>query len=278
MVTIKYWLDEIRRRLIIEPITNDPRETGASGTRLGVAISWIFRHAVGGGQASFDEPLEHFSSRDRVMLYALLLQKGHVDELTHAFGKLLSDSHQLHGATVVDIGCGPFTSGLALANVTDNRVVFRYFGVDTSQAMCTLGAELAEAAKEAGGLNPLTSVEFTDSADHIDFGPMRSGWTIVILSYLLASRTIDVELLTKQIVEFCRRIGPGPVALLYTNAAREEAREAFPEFRDCMIAAGFTVHIQALEELQYGDRPRSIHYALFHRMTGASIPLSAFQR
>lgn len=278
MVAIKPWLDELRRRCIVEPITNDPRDTGVSGTRLGVAISWIFRNAVGGGQASFDEPLAPFSSRDRVMLYAFLLQKGHVGELTHAFGKLLSDSHQLHGATVVDIGCGPFTSGLALANVAGNGVVFRYFGVDTSMAMRTLGVELAGAAKEVGGLNPSTSVEFSDSTDRINFGPMRSGWTVVILSYLLASKTIDVELLTKQIVEACNRIGPGPVALLYTNAARDEATAAFPEFRDCMIAAGFKVHIEEFEKLTDGDRPRDIHYALFYRMTGTPIPLSAFQR
>ena len=278
MVAISPWLNEMRRRRIIEPITNDPRETGVNGTRLGVAISWIFRNAVGGGQASFDEPLPPFSSRDRVMLYAFLLQKGHVGELTHAFEKLLPDPHQLHGATVVDIGCGPFTSGLALANVAGNQVVFRYFGVDTSRAMCTLGTELAEAAKEAGGLNPLTSATFTSSADHIDFGPIRSGWTVVILPYLLASDSIDVELLAGQIVDACNRIGPGPVALLYTNAAREEARAAFPGFRDCMVAAGFKVHIEEIEELKDGDKPRNIHYALFHRMTGAPIPLSAFQK
>lgn len=278
MVTIRPWLEDIRRRRIIEPIINDSRETRVNGTRLGVTVSWIFRNAVGGGQASFDESLGPFSSRDRVMLYAFFLQKGHVGELTHAFGKLLSDPHQLYGATVIDIGCGPFTSGLALANVIGNDAVFRYFGVDTSKAMCTLGAELAEAAKEVGGLNVLTSVGFTDSADHIDFGRTRSGWTVVILSYLLASDSIDVELLAKQIVNACNRIGPGPVALLYTNTVRDEARAAFPAFRDLMVAAGFTINVEAIEVLTDGDKPRNIHYALFHRLTGAPIPLSAFQR
>ena len=278
MITIRPWLDEVRRQRIIAPIINDPRETGVNGTRLGVEVSWIFRNAVGGGQANFDEPLASFSSRDRVILYAFFLQKGHVGELTHAFGKLLSDPHQLHGATVLDIGCGPFTSGLALANVVGNEAVFRYFGVDTSRSMCTLGAELAEAAKEADGLNALTAVEFADSADHIDFGLMRNGWTVVILSYLLASDSIDVELLARQIVNACNRIGPGPVALLYTNTARDEARAAFPAFRNLMVAGGFTINVEATEVLTDGDKPRNIHYALFHRMAGAPIPLSAFQR
>lgn len=278
MAIIKPWLDDLRRRRIVEPIIQDPRETGVSNTRLGVDIPWIFQNAVGGGQASFDEPLGPFSSRDRVMLYAFLLQKGHVSELTHAFGKLLPEPRQLRGATVVDIGCGPFTSGLALANVAGNEVVFRYFGVDTSQAMCTLGAELSDAAKKAGGLNPQTSVLFIDSTDHIEFGQSRTAWTIVILSYLLASGTIDVALLAKQIVSACNRIGPGPVALLYTNAARAEARAAFPDFRELMVAAGFTVHIEDIEVLADDGKHRNIQYALFHRMTCGPIPLSAFKR
>lgn len=278
MVTIRPWLDHLRCTRIIEPIDNDPRETGAHGMRLGVDVGWIFRHAVGGGQASFDEPVPPFSSRDRVMLYALLLQKGHVGELVHAFGRLLDSPNHLDGATVVDIGCGPFTSGLALANVAGGDVAFRYFGVDTSASMCALGVELAEGAKEAGGLNPRTSVEFRSSTDVIDFGLVRGGWTIVVLSYLLASPTIDVEQLARQIVDACDRIGPGPVALLYTNAARPEARAAFPAFRDRILAAGFTLHIEELEVLADGDRPRNIHYALFHRLVSAPIPLTAFQR
>lgn len=277
VVAIRSWLADVRRRLIIEPITNDPRESGVRDTRLGVPVPWIFRNAVGGGQASFDEPLPPFSSRDRVMLYAFLLQKGHVAELIHAFSSLLADPHQLHDATIVDIGCGPFSSGLALANVAGDGAVFRYFGVDTSKAMCAFGAELAAAAKEAGGLSPQTSVEFFDSTDLIEFGPPRGGWTIVVLSYLLASHTIDVELLSRQIVGACNRIGPGPVSLLYTNAAREEARAAFPNFRDRMIAAGFRLHIEELEELNVDGKTRNIHYALFDRISVA-IPLSEFQR
>jgi SAM-dependent methyltransferase len=210
------------------------------------------------------------------MLYAFLLQKGHVGELTHAFGKLLDDPHQLQGATVIDIGCGPYTAGLALANVAGNGVIFRYFGVDTSQSMCALGAELAEAAKEAGGLNPQTSVDFTSSVEKLDFGPRRAGWSIVILSYLLASKSIDVELLVRQIVDACNRIGFGPVALLYTNAARPEARASFPEFRDRLIDSGFIMRIEKLETLTDGDKPRKIHYALFVRLAAPPIPLATF--
>jgi hypothetical protein len=93
---------------------NDPRETREPNTRLGIPTSWIFRQAIGGGQASFDEPLGELSAKDRVLLYAFFNQKSHVNELVHAFEKLLTTPRDLYRATVIDIGCGPFTSGLAL--------------------------------------------------------------------------------------------------------------------------------------------------------------------
>lgn len=144
--------------------------------------------------------------------------------------------------------------------------------------MCTLGAELAESAKEVGGLNQQTSVEFRSSADAIDFGPIRSGWTIVILSYLLASPTIDVEELVREIVDACNRIGPGPVTLLYTNTTKPGAGASFPGFRDRMLAEGFTLHVEDREALIIDGKQRNIHYALFHRLVPSPIPLTAFQR
>ena len=277
MATTGPWLDALRRTHIIEPINQHPLETGQNGMRLGQDIDWIFRNALGGGQASFDDPVAPLTPRDRVMLYALLLQKGHVGELVHAFGQMIRDPSHLNGATVLDIGCGPFTSGLALAHVGGVQAAFRYFGVDTSAAMCALGAELAQGAKEVGGLHQQAVIEFHAATDAINFGPARGGWTIVILSYLLASPTIDVEVLARQIVNACNRIGPGPVTLLYTNTTRPGAGTTFPDFRDRLLAAGFTLHIDEREVLTVDGKQRNIHYALFHRLVPPPIPLTAFQ-
>lgn len=275
---ISSWLENVRRHKIIDPVRNDPRNSDRPGTILGAPVPWIFQNLVDGGQADFDMPLLEFSSRDRVLLYAYLLQKGHVAELTHAFARLLAEPHHLNGATVVDIGCGPFTAGLALANVAGPESYFRYFGVDTSSSMRKLGAELVDAARLQGALSEKTAVDFVDSVDSIDFGSMRVGWTVVILSYLLASKTINVDFLAKQIVQACARIGPGPVVLLYTNSAREEARVSFPRFKELMLQAGFEVNIEETERLEFFGKFRSIHYALFHRLAAAAISLSEFTK
>ncbi|WP_320534748.1 hypothetical protein [Robbsia andropogonis] len=265
MITVSPWYEHVRRTCIVDPLNNDRRETRQNGTRLGKSSRWIFDHAIGGGQANFDEPFEDLSPRDRVMLYALFNQKGHVLELIHAFQKLANLPQHLNSATMLDIGCGPFTAGLALANVAGNDVAFRYFGVDTSQQMRALGVELAQAAREVGGLSLQTGVGFADSISGIDFGQQRLGWTIIVLSYLLASASLNVGLIVREIVDACGRIGPGPVAVLYTNSAQAERRIAFPEFHAGMVAAGFKCEAVDTELLTDGERPRNIHYALFTR-------------
>jgi SAM-dependent methyltransferase len=276
LVSRNQWLEDVRRAHIIDPINNDPRETWVNRTRLGYPTDWIFHTVIGGGQANFDEPIAGLSPRDRVMLYALFNQKAHVDELIQAFERLLPDPALLHGATVVDIGCGPFTAGLALANVAGNGVAFRYFGIDLSSAMCEFGQELATAAAAAGGLEPRTTIRFSPGTDGIDFGPRRSEWTVIVLSYLLASASLNVQALCDQIVRACDRIGMGPVAVLYTNAVRETARAKFPQLESSLAAAGFEKKIEALDHLTDGDKPRDIHYALFVRPPVGAILLEHF--
>ncbi|MBH1445904.1 class I SAM-dependent methyltransferase [Stenotrophomonas maltophilia] len=255
----------MRKARIVDPINNDPRNTGVPGTCLGMSSDWIFKVAIAGGQAQFDDPIGNFSAKDRVLLYALFNQKGHVLELIHAFQNLLNFPEQLNGATILDIGCGPFTAGLAIANVLGGDVDFRYFGVDTSREMCALGGDLAILAREEGGLSAGVSVQFTDSIEAIDFGNARFGWTVVVLSYLLASDSLDIPTVVRQIVEACNRIGPGPVAVLYTNSGFAARRASFPEFDTRMRDAGFKCEVVDTEMLEGGNKNRHIHYALFTR-------------
>lgn len=277
MVTVSPWYEQVRRALIVDPLNRDQRETHQNGMRLGKPSSWIFQHAIGGGQADFDQPIGDLSARHRVLLYALFNQKGHVPELIHAFERLVDRPQRMNGATMLDIGCGPFTAGLALGNVVGNEVPFHYFGVDTSTEMCRFGAELAEAARAAGGIHPQTHVAFCSSTDQINFGPPRLGWTLVVLSYLLASASLNIELIVRQIIDACAQIGRGPVAVLYTNSALPERRAAFPEFHDRLLAAGFRCEVVETELLTDGEKPRNIHYALFTR-TPLPMPLSEVRR
>jgi len=271
----KLWLDQFRREMIVEPIQKDGRSVG--GTLLGWNVNWIFKHAIGGGQANFDEPIENLAPIDRGMLYAYLNQKGHVDELIHAFEKLLGDGTSFKGATIVDIGCGPFTAGLALANVIGDNVPFRYFGVDHSQTMREIGETFARKVKLLGELHQDSVVKFERNIDEIEFGRLRAGEKIVfVLSYLLASDSVNIPVLVGEIERARKRIGLGQTVILYTNTAREDARATFPKFKDELLAIGFNLCVEEVERFTDADKPRDIHYALFVRPETTELSIHAF--
>ena len=99
---------------------------------------------------------------------------------------------------------------------------------------------------------------------------------MAVLSYLLASDSLNIETLVGQLLRACDRIGPGPVAVLYTNTSREAAGAKFPELEERLLAARFVKTVDDRELLDDGDRPRPVHYALFVRLAGAPMDIQAF--
>lgn len=262
----KPWLEKLRTRMIVRPIQTDARTLQDNPHRrpLGKDVNWIFNHAIGGGQANFDAPIADLTSQDRVMLYAYLNQKAHVDELIHAFNQLLTNSKFPNNATIIDIGCGPFTAGLALANVVGDSVPYRYFGVDHSVSMCKLGSILADAVTTERQFHPKTEIVFHQHIDGINFGEVKGSEIIIfVLSYLLASDSVDIEELAQQIKTARDKVGFGAAVLLYTNTGRERARIRYPDFRKSLTAVGFIEQTEKVEVFKESDKDRLLHYALF---------------
>ncbi|MBP5055223.1 hypothetical protein [Pseudomonas chlororaphis] len=275
MINRMPWLEKLRTALIVNPIQQDARTT--NNKPLGKESSWIFNTAIGGGQANFDLPIGDISSRDRVMLYALFNQKAHVDELIHAFTKFLPNTKYFQGATVVDIGCGPFTAGLALANVVGKRSDYRYYGVDLSSSMCTLATELSDAVRAENQFSDRTEISFYQNIASISFGQRRATeTTLFVLSYLLASKSINVNTLVAEIDKARNDIGLGPTFLLYTNSVKDGPRQAYPLFKKQLLSVGFEVEIEEEERFIDTDKPRDIHYAFFVRHAPKTLPITEF--
>jgi len=264
MTKWKPWLLQLRRDLIVSPLQSDDRST--PGKLLGKSMDWIFNVAISGGQANFDQHLDDLSPRDRAMLYAYANQKTHIDELTHAFEKFLASPGHINNATVLDIGCGPFTAGLAFANIVETQFPYRYFGIDHANSMLDFGNELAQETIARGYVHEDSKISFCDDLNEVDFGSLRAAeTTIVVLSYLLASESIQARQLVEQIVDACNRISLGRVIVLYTNSARESARKNFTPFKDEMLQNDFQLKIEEIEQFEDATKPRLIHYAVFVR-------------
>lgn len=265
------WLDAAIDDEILTKIDSDPRTLASPGTFLGWPKNKIFIDVLGFGQANFDASVGHLSPADRAVLYARYNQPRHLDELSDAFGKLLATSQYAGRPTILDLGCGPFTAGLAFAATFGPAKEFRYFGIDIATSMCELGARLAEAARRRHGLNPRTTCIFDDDLDNINFGSIRGDLTVVVASYLLASPTLDVKVLVSKVLNALKRIGPGPAAVLFTNSAAPHLNTKYPEFRDSLVKAGFTVEADATELFLPTKNPKDLRYALFFRKAQTHI-------
>lgn len=268
-VELPDWLQALRKVEITDRVRTDPRSEGNS--LLGMSADAAQR-AIAFGQANFAEARGNLSPDDLVLLYAHLNQLGHIEELVEAFRQYFSDS-SLPDPIVLDLGCGPFTGGLALAaTLTESR--FDYIGVDASEAMRLLGERLASSTLIPGEVTRL----WAPTVDAVEW-PHPPGWreVIVIVSYLFASPTLDSEALFHDLIALLDRLGRGGVTLLYTNSIRDKANRAYPAFRDNLRGADFRVVEDASGEIVVGRRDgpmqRPLRYALLRRKRRGKLRL-----
>lgn len=279
------WLQKLRRSEIVDRVKNDPRSVG--GTALGIDSEEATRDAAGWGQADFDEPWRDLSPEDRVLLYANFFQLGHLEELIEAFGQLFgssappeeprSPSDRPENPIVVDLGCGPFTGGLAIASQFPRDTQMDYIGVDRSSTMRHFGERLASVAVNNGGLPRIRRYWTADIAS-VSWPP-APGWrpVIVIVSYLLASPTLDARALVSDLDRLLAKLGRGSVTVLYTNSIRGEANRHFPAFLTMLHDRGFGLirDDEGAIDIERGQevRNRRLRYALFHRPAQGTLQL-----
>ena len=191
-VELPQWLERLRRSEVINRVHLDPRSVG--GTVLGVDRRVAASEVIGGGQAEFDEPWNGLSAEDRVLLYAYFNQLGHLEELVDAFRMLFPHAPPEEAPIVVDLGCGPFTGGLAIAGAFGRGYRVDYIGVDRSHAMREFGERLASAAADFEEA-PQIDRHWSEDIPSVRWRPAPN-WrrVFVIVSYLpRAPRSMSVS-------------------------------------------------------------------------------------
>lgn len=272
-VSLPEWLEELRKTEIVRRVRNDPRST--AGAVLGIARD-VAMEAAGWGQADFDSPWGNLTAEDRALLYAYFFQKGHLEELFEAFRQIFADARP-DNPIVVDLGCGPFTGWLAFAGALGGEPAFDYIGVDRSQTMCRLGERLAAAAAQFDE-SPRIARQWATEIASVSWESAPS-WrpVIVIVSYLLASPTLDAEQLIVELDDLLAKLGRGPVTVLYTNSTRHDANRSFPAFRAALGTKGFDLYADDTGEIEIarlsGTRLRELRYALFRRQRRDTLRL-----
>lgn len=229
--------------------------------------------AINWGQADFDQPIGTLSAEDRVLLYAYWNQQGHVAELSEAFRQMFAGGRPRDPFIVVDLGCGPFTGGLAFAGQLGAEERFDYIGVDRSGEMRQFGEKLA-AALDGKPEVPRISRQWVPDISSVHWTPPK-GWrpVLVIVSFLLASPTLDVKALLAELDRLLRMVGRGEVTVLYTNSAKDRPNRNLPLFRAALSDAGLREVVNEVGTVQTERATRSLRYALFHRPKQRKLPL-----
>lgn len=146
--------------------------------------------------------------------------------------------------------------------------------------MRRFGEHLASVAEDDADL-PRICHHWAADVDSVSWN-RAPGWrpVIVIVSYLLASRTLDVAALVPALDRLLIRLGRGSVTVLYTNSVRDEANESFPTFRVLLCERGlrgFDLRRDDKGEIEVergqSVRTRWLRYALFHRPTREILKL-----
>ena len=274
MTRLPDWLQQLRKSEVVNTVLTDPRSTGSTlfGYTREIAVQ-----AIGGGQACFDESWYDLSPHDRVLLYCYLNQIGHLEELTEAFGQIFATEIPENEPIVVDLGCGPFTGGLALAGILGAEASFDYIGMDSSRTMRDFGETLANAAAQTFSEHvPMVRRFWTDDLSKFEW-PFAPGWrpVIVIASYLLASRTLDVLTLVDEVGNFLNTLGGGEVTVLYTNSDRNEPNRNYPKFRASLLEWGFNEidYDHGRLRPQRTRKDRRLRYALLYRSPQTTLAL-----
>jgi SAM-dependent methyltransferase len=105
------------------------------------------------GKTKFDERYESIEPHEKVLLYCYFNMKKHFFTSVAVFQKMWKSLHQIftnkkYSPVFIDLGCGPLTSGLALAelyhNETGEALRLNYIGIDISDAMIEKAREFSE--------------------------------------------------------------------------------------------------------------------------------------
>lgn len=260
--TLPQFLLNLRRTEIVERVIHDPRTVG--DLTLGIDRSAAME-AINWGQADFDEPVGTMSPDDRALLYAYWNQRGHLEELSEAFCQLFGTNRPSEPFIVVDLGCGPFTGGLALAGQLASHERFDYIGVDRSRAMQRLGEQLAlalESMDDAPQVNRCwaSNLHSVVWGDPLSWRPM-----VVIVSFLLASPTLEVEPLLVDLERLLCMLSRGETTVLYTNSPKAGPNRRFPVFQRGLEDRGFRMVADDTGPVRTERGTRDLRYALFRR-------------
>lgn len=239
----------IFQKHVNEAVYEDPRskrENDYLKYPLGYPIDVILKGVVGRGLTDFSENFRdpefgELSTGDKVLLYCYFNMKGHFKTALEVFRKHQPQLEALFspdGQTrFLDIGCGPGTGCLALADMLRGRR-FKYIGIDAAAAMRDKAQQLWQAATKDGLIGDGSIANFARSWDDIRLDNLQTDARVfLVFSYFFASHSLTDKAI-QSLARFVRALRDSPritvIVMAYMNSSVEAAKSNYGLFKNLM--------------------------------------------
>lgn len=146
-------MQQIFQSEIIEPIRNHLQTQISKSILMGYTNDIIRREVLNYGKADFNSAYKNLSSDDIVALYCYFNMRKHYFSSYAVFLKMFASlqiifKNEQLTPIFIDLGCGPLTSGLALADLyhiqTGKKLKFSYIGIDIANSMLRKAQKFSE--------------------------------------------------------------------------------------------------------------------------------------
>ena len=202
---------------------------------LGLDTYTIRSEVINFGQANFDKPYKNLQSSDIVKLYCYFNMRKHYYSSVYLFErcswikKLISNNGCLK---FIDVGCGPGTSGIALADhllsIKSLKQQFDYIGIDYYDSMLTA----AEDFMTNTVYKKCNNIVFTKSISNLQTEDFNNANSILLNTcYLFASPTLNIDLLSTEINGLLDTYSFLPRFLLFQNTTDASKNNNYKLFK-----------------------------------------------
>jgi SAM-dependent methyltransferase len=238
-------IETLHRDQVILPIINDKRTDPPENVWLGYPFKVIHDEVIKMGLADFTVGHEHeqygdLTPDEKVLLYCFVNMKLHFFETLSTFRAFKPTLRELLDSPrpplMIDLGCGPGTAALALADCL-GQPTLRYFGLDISRAMLKKANSMLTAAIDASLFARNSQVLTTSSWQTLRKAPeefTKARNVFFNATYLFASKSLDVDDVCGVVTAFLESPRVHKLVFIDANSTAEIAREKYALFKKHM--------------------------------------------
>jgi len=237
-------MEDLYLEQVLRNVQHDKRTDWDDGKNisLGYPFDVIREDVLEKGRANFAEEHEDdeygtLTAEDKVLLYCFVCMQRHFFEALATFRAYKASLKAIFDSGIptvmADLGCGPGTAGLALAECLEQPRV-KYVGLDIAPAMRSKAKSILTAAKNKSLLDAKSVITTTSSWAQLARVPAAIDKPINVLfnaTYLFSSASLDVDNVAETVMVIKQSSHVKRLSFVYSNTTTEISGQKFRAFK-----------------------------------------------